>query len=777
MSLAAGPDCATRVQHAGPAAPGPTRGLEAGKPGKAGKSNAGRGSDTAHTKTLQQTHPPTAVMAKDRDRDGTDASAHGQSKRPAMGAHRDTNDSQHSEHNAPQQQANPPNHHHQQQHRQKSQQKYVVGGGTSRLHGRVPSSKALTRHHAVAPSAKPAVRRQSSPSPDPVDHAFPPTAAGPSGSSSHHRRASSELRLFGHASSSTNLKKNLSATSLKRNRSHADVAKRNGNGGGAGGGGGSRSTGGVPLNRSLSNPTVAKKAAKNQVHFALGTGDDDDDDGDEWVDASSSASPYISRRGSVVSSGHPESKPDSPNHHHHHHHGQQQQSPHQNPHPSHQPLLQHPALDSDVSAQSSPRTRTQLSPSHAHSRGLSQQGSLPPPSRLLQRVPSQTAVPMMSTESATGESASAAAQRLQQRTSAPAASPDSSVSVFSTETGLAAPQRRGMASSSGGGGGGDITSRFVTTSSHDSSGNPAAGGSFYTPSSRMARQHDENSSLLNGTRSLAAMNEAQKSTALRNGHRRGGEPSSLTSEEEANSVMGTSAAGSASSRARASIPYMAQPAEKSRTQQKLNLQRASSTLEPNPHHLPHHQGPAASPLVGGAGYDTRDPRVGKLLDRAGMEYMVVRRYQNPVARSLVRLSHIPGAEKSRRIPLPNGGSPGHAKRHSDYAAVGAAARLSQSYRERGTSRPGSSAAAVGGIDSDRHQQQSKPGPPRRSWSSIRANGANSSVETDDGGGRRLHGGGEGLSGASLVDGGEDDGTLALLRNMWEKNMDLSASQE
>ncbi|KAL8417536.1 hypothetical protein RB594_001264 [Gaeumannomyces avenae] len=707
-------------------------------------------------------------MAKDRDRDGTDASAHGQSKRPALGAHRDTSDSQHSDQQQ-QQQANLSNQQ-QQQHRQKPQQRKVAGGGTGRLHGRVPSSKALSRHHAVAPSAKPTVRRQSSTSPDPTDGAFPPiaaAAAGPSASSgSHHRRASSDLKLLSHTSSSTHLKKNLSGTSLKRNRSHADVAKRNGSGGG-GGGGGSRSSGGVPLKRSLSNPTVAKKAAKNQVHFALGTGDDDDD-GDEWVDASSSASPYISRRGSVVSSGHPESKPDSPNHHQHHHHYSQQ-----HPHPS---QLQHHELDTDVSAPNSPPTRTQLSPSHAHSRGLSQQGSLPPPSKLLQRVPSQTAVPMMSTESATGESASAAAQRLQHRTSARAASPDSNASVFSTEAGLAAPQRRGLAGSSGGGGG-DITSRFVTTSSHGSSGIPAAGGSFYTPSSRMARRHDDDLSLPSRTRSLAAMNETQKSTAQRNGYRHGGDPSSLTSDDEANSVMGTSAPGSSSSRARASVPYMAQPAEKSRTQQKLNLQRASSTLEPNPHHLPHHQGPVSSPLVGGAGYDTRDPRVGKLLDRAGMEYMVVRRYQNPVARSLARLSHLHGAEKSRRIPLANGAGPGHAKRHSDYAGVAAASRLSQSYREQGSSRPGSSAAAVGGLNSDRHQQQSRPGPPRRTWSTIRPNGANSSLETDDGGGRRLHGVGEGLSGASLVDGEDDDGTVALLRNMWEKNMDLSASQE
>jgi hypothetical protein len=36
---------------------------------------------------------------------------------------------------------------------------------------------------------------------------------------------------------------------------------------------------------------------------------------------------------------------------------------------------------------------------------------------------------------------------------------------------------------------------------------------------------------------------------------------------------------------------------------------------------------------------------------------------------------------------------------------------------------------------------------------------------------------QGLSGASLVDGTEDAGTLALLRMMWDKNMDLSASQD
>jgi hypothetical protein len=62
--------------------------------------------------------------------------------------------------------------------------------------------------------------------------------------------------------------------------------------------------------------------------------------------------------------------------------------------------------------------------------------------------------------------------------------------------------------------------------------------------------------------------------------------------------------------------------------------------------------------------------------------------------------------------------------------------------------------------------------------------ASSSLDTDDDGIGRLQqherltqGHGHGLSGSSLLDGAEDAGTVALLRMMWEKNLDLGASQD
>jgi hypothetical protein len=51
---------------------------------------------------------------------------------------------------------------------------------------------------------------------------------------------------------------------------------------------------------------------------------------------------------------------------------------------------------------------------------------------------------------------------------------------------------------------------------------------------------------------------------------------------------------------------------------------------------------------------------------------------------------------------------------------------------------------------------------------VRTNGANSSYEAE---GNRT-----GLSESSYVE-GDDDGVAALLRNLWDKNMDLSASQD
>ncbi|KAG7286584.1 hypothetical protein NEMBOFW57_008895 [Staphylotrichum longicolle] len=195
-------------------------------------------------------------MARDADSEALGAN---QSKRPASGFH-DMGDQ-------PQQQ-HPPLHH-----RSKSQ-KHIVGGTGGRLHARVPSSKGLLKHHTAASTTK-LNRKHGSLSPD--------QGAGAALASHHHRRATSELKLT-RDPSSTNLKKNPSHTILKRNRSQVEVGKRN------------KSS--TNLNRSASNPAVNKLRSK--VQFNLGDEDQDDNqDDDEWVDASTSASPLLSRRGSA----------------------------------------------------------------------------------------------------------------------------------------------------------------------------------------------------------------------------------------------------------------------------------------------------------------------------------------------------------------------------------------------------------------------------------------------------------------------------------------------
>jgi hypothetical protein len=190
------------------------------------------------------------------------------------------------------------------------------------------------------------------------------------------------------------------------------------------------------------------------------------------------------------------------------------------------------------------------------------------------------------------------------------------------------------------------------------------------------------------------------------------------------------------------------PAETSRTQQKLNLQRASSVIEPSQNAAGVGGVIGASPLIGigGPGYDggnSRDPRVGKLLERTGMEYMVVRRHLNPVARSLGRLSYLPNVDKSKRIPRTNTGSIS-SKRSVDL-----------------TNRH---------IRNVSLSEARRPTTPKRP-DSIRTNGAGSSYEEEIG---RLN---ERLSGSSLVGGEEEDGTAALLRNLWEKAPELSASAD
>ncbi|KAF1981989.1 hypothetical protein K402DRAFT_408010 [Aulographum hederae CBS 113979] len=102
------------------------------------------------------------------------------------------------------------------------------------------------------------------------------------------------------------------------------------------------------------------------------------------------------------------------------------------------------------------------------------------------------------------------------------------------------------------------------------------------------------------------------------------------------------------------------PANTSRTQQKMDLQRASSNIEPQkliPAILPRTGGPqilnaeinyASSSIEGGR----IDPRLQRQFDQAALEYKVVRRFRNPVADSISRIHAVPGTPTHKQAPTP-----------------------------------------------------------------------------------------------------------------------------
>lgn len=613
-------------------------------------------------------------MARDRERGEDSISpSTGQSKRPSRAQDSDSLDSDQTQHAQHAQQ--PPQSHQQQR---KPPQKHHVAAAGPRLHAKTTSSKALYKHNATTSSTK-LTRRLTSPSPDRS------TAAA----TNHRRNQSSEVRLS-RDPSATNLKKNASQTSLKRNRSHVDVGKR------------SKSS--AQLKRSSSEKTVHKlKPSKSAVHFDLGTAPQDDED-NEWVDASSSASPYLSRRGSANNSGqssaHPLGSPRRPvagdgeaGTDEDEEDGDEEPTPHAEP------------------------GRLLFDDATQHSRSLT--------SRLLQRTPSHSATTSMSNMTAMAKPAS----------------PDSRHSASTLSVTPAPPEPQGMVGSNGTQ---EVTSRFIT--SQDS------GGSFSTPGSRV----DKRPRSMGGLSGPTGTGLSTATTAVRDDV--DDDDDELTDEEDTG--ITSAIATTARSRAEVGIPAAAPP-EKSRTQQKINLQRASSSMEPVRHR---HSGiggfaaevaGVAGPLLGGAGYETQDPRVNKLLERTGVEYNIVRRYQNPVARSLARLAQLPGNDQARRIP--RGNTAGVlSSRHSVHGFPG----LSQSFRENGGGR-------------------SRPETPKRAFSTVRHSGAGSSLDTDDGAVGRMHEAhGQRLSGASLVNGEEDEGIQAILRSMWDKDLvDLAASAD
>ncbi|KAI7785201.1 hypothetical protein LA080_007869 [Diaporthe eres] len=586
-------------------------------------------------------------MARDRERgDSSISPSAGQSKRPANQHDSDSLDSDQTHHSQ--------QHHQQQQRPHHKAQRHHVGGGGARLHARVPSSKGLSKHNTSASSTK-LNRRVTSPSPE------RPTA--------HRRNHSSEVKLS-RDPSTTSLKKNHSQTSLKRNRSQVEVAKR------------TKPPG--QLKRSSSEKAVSKfKSSKSAVHFDLGN----DGQEDEWIDASSSASPYLSRRGSVNTSGQSS--------------GNAQGS-----------AAGSPSGGVNGDEEPTPLAEPQkllFAGDKEHSRTLT--------SKLLQRTPSHSAT--------TGMSNTMAMAR--------ATSPDSRHSASTLSVTPAQPQ--GVVGSNGQE---DVTSRFVSQT---------AASSFSGSGPRRPRSIGNFPSSTNN--GLSGTTEVH-------------DDDDLTDEEDTGV---TSSAIATTARSREVGTVAAAPSEKSRTQQKINLQRASSSMEPVRHR---HSGiggfaaevaEVAGPLLGGAGYESQDPRVNRLLERTGVEYNIVRRYQNPVARSLVRLAQLPGNDSARRIPRP-GTSGGAGNRSSVNLAGGGQFGLSQSFRDV---RDGANGAR-------------RPATPLRANTSVRHSGTGSSLDTDDGGASRLHEG-QGLSGASLVNGDDDDGIQAILRSMWDKStLDLAASQ-
>lgn len=654
-------------------------------------------------------------MAKDKDGDALGAN---QLKKAATG-YFDFGDQ-------PQQQ-HPP----QQHHRVKSQ-KHVVGGGTGgRLHARVPSSKGLQKHHAA--STTKLNRKHGSLSPE----------RGGIGAAlaNHHRRATSELKLT-HDPSTTNLKKNPSQSNLKRNRSQVEIGKK--------------TKSATSLHRSVSNPAVSKlrSSGGSRVQFNLGEeNQDEDQDDDEWVDASTSASPLLSRRGSAVSSAHTASHP-----------ADDDDSAVGSPTPRVE--IQNP-LDSGTPSdtQSSTHNGTTDGAQYAvhslprnkttHNQYLT--------SRILSRTPSHGAPPMMSAETVSARPSSI-------RQQSPPGSSASPSQYLASTPGAPTQVRPGSSGKA------ELTSRFVGNNSQEP-GSGMPGESFILAANRggltravLNGKDGPSLSMPKRRQSLGALSQARGIDALNARQAAAAENASDEDDDEEHTARST--------RSRRSGEYVV-PREMNRTQQKLNLQRASSSLEPTHPHPGIGIGPpgvaaGAGPLIGvPTTYDSRDPRIGKTLERTGMEYLTVRRHLNPIARSVSRVMQLPGYENSRRIPQPN------ASRH--------VSRLSEQFipprdREPTITRNSSMADLINGHPS----ASRRPPTPRSSggggggaFSALQS--ASSSLDTDDGIGRlqpherQAHG--HGLSGSSLVDGAEDAGTVALLRMMWEKNLDLGASQD
>ncbi|EPE25569.1 hypothetical protein GLAREA_01481 [Glarea lozoyensis ATCC 20868] len=509
-------------------------------------------------------------------------------KRPSLGGHQSTNSITSNTHSDSPSAGTSPH-----QHSAKPKaQKHVVHHSSSKLHKRVPSNKGLQKLTKVH---------------------------GNDGSQT-------DLQSKRNASA-TNLRKNHSAVSLKRNRSTGEVAKR-------------------PKSSSSSK---SDRKANTSVHFEIG--DTDEGEG-AWEEASSSASPALSRAPSR--SGQSSSKPSA-----------------HSSHPT-SPRPQSPLRQQDPTPANGARA-------HAADAKIITE-------RLLQRTPSNTTTTKMSLATAQPTAAH---------------SPDSDAMDKSATATLNSTPKTGS----------DVVSRFV-------------GGSG-TPK-------DPSSFLNNPRRSHSKGDEVKRAQSMGNFTHHDNSP---TPEEEERPLAPRSRKSSNTHNA-----Y--NPPQQSRTQQKLWLQRASSNIEPQqmaPSGMGlglslHGGGFGNTPLVG-ATYDGKDKRIKTQLERTGLEYLVVRRHQDPVGQAIKRLDKLPGADRNRRIP-------GQSRRGTETSGTGSQGGrygLSQSLRTTGTSRRDGTSTAAGSFDGD----------------ADAASDTASNVRRD----------------------GDDESVSAVLRSMWDKSFEFGASAD
>ncbi|KAL5350789.1 hypothetical protein ACLOAV_004360 [Pseudogymnoascus australis] len=418
------------------------------------------------------------------------------------------------------------------------ERKHAVG----RLHGRVPSTRALQKlkAHAGERDASKHLRRQTSTPGSPTT----PTMEGIDSEPKFPRETTAPTR----------------PSTLRRNKSHGEVKK---------------AKVATAMKRSASHTSISHQS-KSSVHFDLAATTNGDDHDDGWTEAPPpAATPQDPRERSELYT------------------------------PS---LAASPAKTRIDARDWSQQDRTHSAPD-AHQIT----------SRLLQRAPSHGAAPKMSTVSATAM-----------------APGTSATSDLAPSSGSATPHTDSHKS--------ELISRFKGSGS----GTPGDTSPFlqsHHPTSTKKADAPNGTADQEADAAAFALN-SRRAKSMSNLKARAIEPDDSSDDDR-----------------------------QSRTQQKLWLQRASSNIEPAQlapagtlglglGGLPVGMGMGmgmglnahASPLVGsiGSGYGPEggagDPRIRMQLEKTGSAFMVVRRHQDPIAKSVRRLLVLPGGEKGRRIP-------------------------------------------------------------------------------------------------------------------------------